>query len=87
MSKTRYTIKPYQVGLDKRSLADIIPAKIYTERNGSTYSICFGANKHTGYLTLQTENNMVPADKSFKASKAAGISGDPVGDKTHGYHK
>ena len=30
---------------------------------------------------------MMPADKSFKASKATGISGDPVGDKTHGYHK
>jgi hypothetical protein len=37
ISKTTYAIKSYQVGLDKKSLADIMPAKIYTEHNGSTW--------------------------------------------------
>ncbi len=70
-----YTITSYQVGLgDKRFLAEIIPAKIETEHNRSTYSICFGVNKHTGNITLQTVkrcyvDNMMSADKSFKASE------------------
>jgi hypothetical protein len=61
------------VGLAKRSLAEIILAKMETEHNRSTYSICFGMNKHTGNITLQTvktcyQDNMMSADKSFKAS-------------------
>jgi hypothetical protein len=75
ISKTTYTITSYQEGLgDKRSLAEIIPAKMETEHNGSTYSICFGVDKDTGNIILQTvktcyEKNMMPTDKSFKASK------------------
>jgi hypothetical protein len=80
ISKTTYARKP---------LAGwIIPAKIVKEHNGITSSIVIRVNKHTGNITLQTvklsyENNMMPGDKSFKA----GISGDPVGYKNHGFHR
>lgn len=47
---------------DKRSLTEIILAKMETEHNGSTHSISFVGNKHY-------EDNMMFADKSFKASK------------------
>lgn len=59
---------------EKKSLAGIMPAKIVKEGNRSTSSSCFGVNKHAGNITLQAvkrcyENNMMPADKSFKASE------------------
>ncbi len=65
ISKTTYARKP---------LAGIIPAKIVKEHNGITSSVVIQVNKHTGNITLQSvklsyENNIMPADKSFKASK------------------
>ena len=74
ISEKTYAIKPYQVGFDRGPLAGIIPAKIVKEHNGITSSNMIQVNKYTGDITLQPvklyyENNMMPADKSFKASK------------------
>ena len=71
--KKTYAIKPYQVGFDRKPLAGIILTKIVKERNGITPSSVIQVNKHTGNtlqpVKLSYENNMMPTDKSFKASE------------------
>lgn len=76
--KSIYAIQQYQVGCkdkDEKPLASIIPAKMAEEYNVGTSSIlAVQANKDTDNIPLQTvkisyENNMTPAEKSFKASK------------------
>ena len=73
--KSIYAIQQYQAGCKDKDLASIIPAQIAEEHNVGTSSIlAVQANKDTDNIPLQTvkisyENNMTPAEKSFKASK------------------